>query len=133
VSEFLTLSEVLHLHELALARHGGQAGIRDQGLLESAVAQPEATMFGTLLHSDLWEQAAAYAFHIAENQPFVDGNKRAAVAAALTFLRLNGCDLQTDSDLRLYRTMIAVANHQAGKPEIAAVLRQLAPSPKPAP
>ena len=54
-----------------------------QGLLESALAQPESTMFGVFLHADLWEQAAAYAFHIAENQPFIDGNKRVAVAAAL--------------------------------------------------
>lgn len=70
--EFLTLAEVLDLHERALALHGGQAGIRDQGLLESALAQPESTMFGVFLHADLWEQAAAYAFHIAENQPFIE-------------------------------------------------------------
>ncbi len=106
--EFLTLAEVLDLHERALALHGGQAGIRDQGLLESALAQPESTMFGAFLHADLWEQAAAYAFHIAENQPFIDGNKRVAVAAALTFLRVNGCALNLDSDLLLYRTMIAL-------------------------
>jgi death-on-curing protein len=88
--DFLSVVEVLFLHEEQLARYGGGTGIRDIGLLESAVAQPQATFGSEYLHADLFQMAAAYAFHIAQNQPFVDGNKRTGLVAALVFLDLNG-------------------------------------------
>jgi death-on-curing protein len=84
--EFLTVEDVLELHARSLDRFGGGEGIRDRGLLESAVAAPQAGFGGQFAHSDLYEMAAAYAFHIAQNQPFVDGNKRAGLGAALVFL-----------------------------------------------
>ena len=84
--EFLDLADVLLIHEEQLARYGGSAGLRDQGLLESAIAMPQATFGGAFVHEDLFAMAAAYAFHITENQPFVGGNKRTGVLAAVVFL-----------------------------------------------
>ncbi len=80
---FLTVDEVLELHDLQIQRYGGSSGVRDKGLLESAVAMPQASFGGKYMHEGLFQMAAAYAFHIAENQPFIDGNKRTALAAAL--------------------------------------------------
>lgn len=73
---FLDLDDVFVIHEERLARYGGAAGIRDAKLLESAVVTPRATFGGDFVHHDLFAMAAAYAFHIAQNQPFVDGNRR---------------------------------------------------------
>jgi death on curing protein len=72
--DFLTLDDVLWIHEQQLELYGGQAGVRDRRLLESAVGMPQQTFGGEFLHDDLFAMAAAYAFHIAENQPFLDGN-----------------------------------------------------------
>ena len=69
-----------------MARYGGLPGLRDEGLLESAVAQAVATFGGEYLHNDIFQMAAAYLFHIVQNHPFVDGNKRAGAAAAVVFL-----------------------------------------------
>lgn len=81
---------VLRIHDAQIAAHGGDPGVRDEGLLESALAQPMAGFGGAFLHKDLFEMAAAYVFHLANNHPFVDGNKRTGLATALTFLRRNG-------------------------------------------
>jgi death-on-curing protein len=123
--EFLTVEDVLLLHEQQLARYGGGAGLRDVSLLDSAVAQPKATFSEEFLHRDLFEMAAAYAFHIAENQPFVDGNKRTGLLAALVFLDLNGVTVK-DPEGRLYEAMMALAEHRAGKSDFASLLRELA-------
>ena len=72
--EFLDTEDVLALHELQLARYGGAGGVRDRGLLESAVAQPLTSFEGAFVHADLYAMAAAYLFHIVRNHPFVDGN-----------------------------------------------------------
>jgi death-on-curing protein len=85
---FLTVSEVLKLHELQLNRYGGSTGVRDLGLLESAVSQAQAGFGGVYLHEDLAAMAAAYLFSLVKNHPFVDGNKRAGLATALAFLDL---------------------------------------------
>jgi death-on-curing protein len=82
---FLDVEDVLLIHEEQLAKYGGAEGLRDAGLLESAVAMPSATAGGELAHDDLFAMAAAYAFHIAQNQPFVDGNKRTGLLAAIVF------------------------------------------------
>lgn len=121
---FLVIDEVLLVHARQLDEHGGQAGVRDRGLLESAVATPQASFGGEYLHEDLCAMAAAYAFHIAENQPFVDGNKRAAMGAALVFLRLNGFRVPP-SDQILYDAMIAVADRRMKKDDLAALFRRL--------
>lgn len=74
------------IHDEQIEVYGGIHGIRDKGLLESAVMMPQASFGGEYLHNGLFEMSAAYAFHIAENQPFLDGNKRTALVAALVFL-----------------------------------------------
>jgi len=88
--KYLTVDAVKAIHAEVLAAHGGAAGIRDETLLESAVAAPQASMMGQLLISDPLEIAAAYLFYICRNHPFFDGNKRAALAACLVFLEENG-------------------------------------------
>jgi death on curing protein len=86
----LTVEAVKAIHREVLAAHGGAAGIRDETLLESAVAAPQATMMGQSLISDPLEIAAAYLFYICRNHPFLDGNKRTSLAACLVFLENNG-------------------------------------------
>ena len=85
----LTVEAVKAIHREVLVVHGGAAGIRDETLLESAVAAPQATMKGQPLISDPIEIAAAYLFYICRNRPFLDGNKRTALAACLVFLETN--------------------------------------------
>jgi death on curing protein len=123
--EFLGVDDVLELHADQLRLFGGSAGLRDRGALESAVATPAATFGGTFLHEDLFTMAAAYAFHIAENQPFLDGNKRAALNAALVFLDINGW-LLLDPSMKLYDAMIALSSRSLDKPGLALLLRSLA-------
>jgi death-on-curing protein len=76
----------LAIHEEVMAAHGGMVGLRDEGLLESALAAPQATMFGQAMMADPVEIAAAYLFYLCKNHPFLDGNKRTALATALVFL-----------------------------------------------
>jgi death-on-curing protein len=126
---FLSVAEVLSLHDDQLRLYGGSPGLRDVGALESAVATPAATYDDAFLHEDIFHMAAAYAFHIAENQPFVDGNKRAGLNAALVFLDINGW-IVTDPDMRLYDAMIALSSRALDKAGLALLLRDLAlPSP----
>jgi len=122
---FLTLSEVLTILRDQIARYGGDFGVHDVGLVSSAIAVPQATFEGKHLHADLYEMAAAYAFHLCQNHPFVDGNKRVALAATLVFLDLNGVTI-TDRDDRFYPLMMSVASGRTQKPETASVLRELA-------
>ena len=84
-----TVATVKALHEVVLRVHGGSAGIREENLLESAVAAPQATMMGRPMIEDPIEAAAAYLFYLCRNHPFVDGNKRAALATCLVFLAQN--------------------------------------------
>jgi death-on-curing protein len=95
---FLQVDDVLSVHRRVIEEFGGDGGLRDRGLLESAVAMPRATFDGQELHADLADKAAAYFDHLCANHPFVDGNKRVAVAAAELFLLLNGRELVADDD-----------------------------------
>lgn len=122
---FLTLAEVIDIHTDQIRRYGGEDGARDLGLLESAISIPQAGFGGRLLHSSLFEMAAAYAYHISENQPFVDGNKRTALASALIFLEMNDVHLK-DPKGRLYDAMIKLATHRLSKKALAALLGELA-------
>ncbi len=122
---FLTVEAVCRIHAVALEQFGGLDGIRDRGLLESAVAQPQASFGGQYLHESLFAMAAAYAFHIAQNQPFIDGNKRTALGAALVFLDLNGRPIEQPTD-RLFESMIALAEHRLDKAGLAGLFRELA-------
>jgi death-on-curing protein len=120
---FLTRMQVASLHRLSLDRFGGMAGVRDEGLIDSALASAKNAFFYG--HGDLFDIAAAYAFHLAESQAFVDGNKRTAIGAALTFLDLNGISA-LPSDNVLYDAMIAIANKKMAKADLAALFRQAA-------
>ena len=124
-SLFLTLAEVIDIHNDQIKRYGGDAGARDLGLLESAISVPQSGFGGQFLHSSLFEMAAAYAFHISENKSFVDGNKRTALAAALIFLEMNGILIKDPKD-RLYDAMMKLATHRLGKKAMAALLKELA-------
>jgi len=95
---FLSLAEILEIHLDQIERYGGKPGIRDAGLLQSALAMPSAGFGDRYLHEDLFEMAAAYLFHIARNHPFVDGNKRVGVVAALVFLAMNGVEIDAGED-----------------------------------
>jgi death-on-curing protein len=116
--DFLSLEDVLLAHTDQIARYGGDPSIRDLGLLKSAVAQPQATFGGGFLHDFPFEMAAAYMFHIVQNHPFVDGNKRTGVVAALLFLELNNIAINAPVG-SIYEQTIAVANGLADKREIS--------------
>lgn len=121
--QFLSVDAVEFLHSRSIARYGGTMGIRDRGGLEAAVNQPLNTYYYG--RGDLFDIAAAYAFHIAEAQAFLDGNKRTAVAAALNFLALNGVETAFDSR-KLYDAMIGIAEKRIGKTDLARLLRDQA-------
>ncbi|MBI1821678.1 MAG: type II toxin-antitoxin system death-on-curing family toxin [Nitrospirae bacterium] len=120
---FLSLEEVLQIHADQIKRYGGSPGIRDLSLLESAVATPQAGFGSQYLHADLFEMAAAYLFHIVQNHPFVDGNKRVGTAAALVFLKLSGIDIQV-TNAALVKTVLGVAQGKISKTSLAEYFRQ---------
>lgn len=96
--KFLSKALVLALHQDMIGAFGGTVGVRDEGLLDSALAQPQTTFGGVLLHPTILEQAAAYLYHLSRNHPFMDGNKRTACAVIETFLELNGYQLTLSDD-----------------------------------
>lgn len=118
---FLGLEEVLALHAEQIELYGGGTGIRDLGLLESAVASAEASFDGHYLHATLPEMAAAYLFHLAQNHPFVDGNKRVAAASMILFVYLNDHDLDLDED-ELVELTLGVASGRTTKAAAAVLL-----------
>jgi len=122
VPVFLTLAEVLEIHQDQLSRYGGRSGIRDLGLLKSALAMPQAGMGEEYFHADIVEMAAAYLFHIVRNHPFADGNKRTGTVAALVFLALNGIEIEAD-ETEFERMVRKVAEGKTGKGETAGFLR----------
>jgi death-on-curing protein len=105
---FLSVEDVLLLHADTIDIDGGPQGVRDHGLLDAAVAMPRQHYDGQYLHQDIAAMAAAYLFHIAQNHPFIDGNKRAAVMTALIFLHLNGIEkLPAPQDLEITTRQVA--------------------------
>ncbi|MCX6139492.1 MAG: type II toxin-antitoxin system death-on-curing family toxin [Candidatus Kapabacteria bacterium] len=93
----LTLDIVVEIHRRSIENYSGTLGVRDSALLESAIAAPQATFGGVSPYHDLVEIAGAYLYFLCRNQPFIDGNKRTALAACIVFLRLNGTELRRDS------------------------------------
>jgi death-on-curing protein len=120
---FLTLDEVIEIHRDQIERYGGRGGIRDMALLQSSVAMPQTSFGGKYLHTDLFEMAAAYLFHIVRNHPFVDGNKRAGTVAAVVFLALNGEEVRV-TNTALVQIVLSVARGETGKSGIAEFLRK---------
>ena len=119
---FLTLDDIIESHQNQIDTYGGSHGIRDIGLLESAIAQPEASFGGQYLHADIFEMAAAYLYHLVMNHPFVDGNKRVGLEAALIFLEINNENLKA-SDQELVDLVLKTTAGQVGKREIAEFFR----------
>jgi death-on-curing protein len=122
---FLDLDHVLRVHRSLIESYGGAEGIRDIGLLHSAIAMPQASFGGQFLHKDVFEMAAAYLYHIVQNHPFIDGNKRAGAAAAIIFLAINDVSIEADEE-GIVSLTLAVAAGKAGKQEIAEFFRKIA-------
>ena len=118
----LSLTEVLELHRLILAQTGGSPGIRDLGMLQSALAQPQMTFAGAELYPTLEEKAAALCFSLVSNHPFVDGNKRVGHAAMETFLVLNGWELQVTVDLA-EQIMLSLASGNLSREKLVEWIR----------
>jgi death-on-curing protein len=121
---FLTLEEVLKLHHHQIETYGGAHGLRDQGLVESALAQPAAEFGGSYLHADVFEMAAAYLYHLVQNHPFYDGNKRIGAACAHAFLYLNGYFLVTECADPMTDLVLLVAQGKNKKTEVADFFRK---------
>ena len=119
---FLSLEEVVEIHRDQISRYGGSLGIRDAGLLQSALAQPMATFGGRFLHADLFEMAAAYLFHLVQNHPFLDGNKRVGAVAAIVFLLMNDQDIKA-TNAELEELVMNVACGKADKSAVTHFLR----------
>ncbi len=121
---YISLDVVLEIHQRQLKEYGGAGGIRNLGGLEAAVESPKATFDGNDLYSTIFLKAAAYAYHLAESQAFVDGNKRAALDVALTFLAINSFEI-IDEKMELYDAMIAIAEKQMSKEQLADLFAKL--------
>jgi death-on-curing protein len=119
---FLTLDEIIAVHSDQFERYGGSLGVRDWGLLKSAIAMPAASFGGQYLHSDLYEMAAAYLFHLVQNHPFIDGNKRVGAAAADVFLTMNDLQLTAEQD-DYAELVLAVARGETSKSAAAEFFR----------
>jgi death-on-curing protein len=120
---FLSLEDVMIIHSSTIEQEGGMEGMRDHGLLDAAVAMPRQQFGGAYLHEDLAAMAAAYLFHIAQNHPFLDGNKRAAVMAAFVFLDKNSIEL-TVSPKNLEVVTRQVAAGKMAKDELIRWMRK---------
>ena len=119
---FLELDDLLALHADQVDRYGGTGGIRDLGLLQSALGMPRASFDGQFLHPSISEMAAAYLFHLAQNHPFIDGNKRTGLAAAIAFLGMNDLWLEAGEE-ELTELVLRVAKGELQKADVAVFLR----------
>jgi death on curing protein len=124
---FLGLDEVIEIHNDQIRRYGGHPGIRDIGLLKSAIAMPAASFGGDYLQTDIFEMAAAYLFHIVRNHPFIDGNKRTGAVSSVVFLMLNGIELEADED-NFEKMILSAAEGKIDKAAIALFFSQNAGS-----
>ena len=119
---FLELGEILLIHKDQLERYGGSPGIRDIGILQSAIAMPRAGIADRYLHEDVFEMAAAYMYYLVRDHPFVDGNKRTGAVAALVFLEMNDIEILVDEE-ELESTVRSVAEGNTTKADIAMFFR----------
>jgi len=120
---FLSVQDVLAIHEDTIRHEGGLSGLRDPGLLEAAVLMPQQQFGGRYLHPGMAEMAAAYLFHICRNHAFNDGNKRVGVLAALIFLKVNGVERLPGPD-DLEAVTFEVASGERGKEELTEWVRE---------
>lgn len=120
--KFLKKDLILTFHRDQLKHYGGKTGIRDEELLESALAQPEASFGGEYVHTDLFHMAAAYGFHLCQNHPFYDGNKRTVLIAMYTFLYVNGYQIVADKK-SLFAIMMDLAKGSVSIGQLKEYLR----------
>lgn len=121
--KFLTYNQILRLHELQIEEFGGHPGVKDEGLVQSAIAQPQAGIGEEYFHKDLYEMAAAYLFHLVKNHAFNDGNKRIAALAAAVFLQINGLRVIADED-EFEKLVLEAAQSLVHKKQIADFFRK---------
>ncbi len=115
--KFIPKDIILFFHEQLIKIYGGSSSIRDENLLESALEQPKVTYQGEYLHDSLLKMAAAYGYHLCNNHPFIDGNKRIAFVAMDTFLQKNDLEI-TAFEKEAYKMMIQVSSGQLSKKEL---------------
>lgn len=129
---FITIQEVIDDHAEIVCRYGGVQGIRDIGLLASAIEMPKATMFGKDLHPTIFDKAAAYLFHIICNHPFLDGNKRTGTMTALTFLRQNlvYIEFTEEQTAVLEELVVSTAEGKTTKKQIAKFFKECHVNPE---
>jgi death-on-curing protein len=120
---FFSLTEILDFHVEQIELYGGNHGVRDMGLLESALAMPSSGFGDNYFHAFPFEMAAAYLFHIVQDHPFIDGNKRTGLATCLYFLEFHGIEIEVEPD-ELERFVRSVATGQVLKPGISAFLEK---------
>lgn len=121
--KFIPKDIILYFHKQLIKDYGGSSGIRDENLLDSALEQPKATYQGEYLHDSLVKMAATYGYHLSNNHPFVDGNKRIAFVAMDTFLQINNFEI-TASEKGAYKMMIKVSSGQLSKEELTSWLEE---------
>jgi death-on-curing protein len=126
---FLSLDEVLEIHQQQIERYGGSTGLRDAGALEPAVATPQATFGGEFLHKSIPAMAAAYLFHLCQNHPFIDGNKRAGANAAVTFLLMNDWEPTFEQE-ELLEVVLAVASSGLSKQRLIEIFESRCKPPE---
>lgn len=120
---FLSVEDVIEIHADQIERYGGSLGVREVELLRSAIGMPEAGFGDQYLHTDLFEMAAAYLYHIVQNHPFIDGNKRTGAMAVFVFLKLNGFTLEAAESI-FEEIVLKTAQGQIDKPAIAEFIRK---------
>lgn len=120
---YLTVEEVIEIHDEMLRRYGGLQGIRDTNLLHSSVLMPQTAAFGQELYPSIYEKAAAYTFYIVRNHPFCDANKRTGYTAGLVFLKLNNIDLEFDKE-HLEKIVVEMAAGRVERDDLAHFLQQ---------
>jgi death-on-curing protein len=120
---FIPKDVILHFHEQLIQLYGGSLGIRNEQLLDSALEQPKTTFNGSYLHDNIFKMAAAYGFHLCKNHPFIDGNKRVALAAMDTFLQNNGYEISA-SEKETYKIIIELSAENLSKSELTQWLKQ---------
>ena len=130
MTKFLDKETILYFHSDQIKRYGGSFGVRDENLLESALAQPQATFNGKYLHKIIYEKAAAYAYHLCKNHPFIDGNKRIALIAMVTFLYVNRYELKI-SEKEMYLLIMGIANNSISKEDLTDYIKNYTTKHKP--
>ena len=120
---FLTFSEIIEIHDYQIEHYGGIDGLRSVEMLKSAIGMPSSTFSGEYLHPTIPEMAAAYLFHLVENHPFLDGNKRIGAMAAVVFLELNGYEFDA-TDEEYTHLVMQVASGNMLKAEVALFFQQ---------